>query len=145
VFPWNASLRATYAHTDARFDRFSETRNNITTVHDGKRVPGVAANRGEATLSYQPDRFFVDFETRASSSIPVDNANSQRSLSYVIHGVRAGVRSLPLGGLDLRPTVGILNLFDRDYNTSVVVNANGGRFYEPGPPRSLYGGLTAKF
>jgi iron complex outermembrane receptor protein len=63
----------------------------------------------------------------------------------VIHGVRAGVRSLPLGGLDLRPTIGILNLFDRDYNTSVVVNANGGRFYEPGPPRSLYGGLTAKF
>lgn len=145
VFPWNASLRATYAHTDARFDRFSETRNNITTVHDGKRVPGVAANRGDATLSYQPDRFFVDFETRVSSSIPVDNANSQRSPSYVIHGVRAGIRGVRVGAMDFQPHLGVLNAFDRDYNTSVVVNANGGRFYEPGPPRSLYGGMTARF
>ncbi|MEX2152949.1 MAG: TonB-dependent receptor [Gemmatimonadaceae bacterium] len=141
VFPWSASLRAAFAHTDARFERFS----NFTGVHDGKRVPGVAANRGDATLSYQPDWFFVDFETRASSSIPVDNANTQRSPSYVIHGFRAGVRSLPVAGLDLRPTIGILNLFDREYNTSVVVNAFGGRFYEPGPPRSLYGGLIARF
>jgi len=47
--------------------------------------------------------------------------------------------------MDFQPYLGVLNAFDRDYNTSVVVNANGGRFYEPGPPRSLYGGLVAKF
>ena len=29
--------------------------------------------------------------------------------------------------------------------TSVVVNAFGGRFYEPGPPRSFYGGMVVKF
>lgn len=145
VLPWRLSLRAGYAHTDARFERFTDTRIAGPVVYDGKRVPGVASNRGEVTLSFQPAGFFVDLETRASASIPVDNANSQRSPSWVVHGFRAGINGLRAGGLTLQPAFGVLNLFDREYNTSVVVNANGGRFYEPGPPRSLYGGVTARF
>jgi iron complex outermembrane receptor protein len=55
------------------------------------------------------------------------------------------VRDVRAGALLLQPHIGVLNLFDRDHNTSVVVNAFGGRFYEPGPPRSLYGGLNFRF
>jgi len=87
----------------------------------------------------------VDLETRASSSVPVNDANTERSPSSVVHGLRAGVRDLRLGAVHLTPHVGVLNLFDREYNTSVVVNAFGGRYYEPGPPRSVYGGVTARF
>jgi iron complex outermembrane receptor protein len=32
------------------------------------------------------------------------------------------------------------NLLDRAYNTSVVINAFGGRYYEPGPGRTFYAG-----
>ncbi len=145
VLPRGLSLRASFTHTDARFEDYAVTVGTTTTVYDGNRVPGVAPNRGDATLSFQPRRLFVDWETRAMSSIPVNDANTERSPSSVIHGLRLGVRDIRAGGIVLTPNLGVLNLFDRDYNTSVVVNAFGGRFYEPGPPRSVYGGLTTRF
>ncbi len=43
--------------------------------------------------------------------------------------------------MTLAPFVGVLNLFDRRYAGSVVVNASGGRFYEPAPGRNLVVGL----
>jgi iron complex outermembrane receptor protein len=145
VLPMSLALRASYAHTDARFVRYSVTSGSTTTVYDGLRVPGVAANRADATLTFNPSRAFIDFETRASSSIIVNDANTERSESYVIHGMRAGLRDLRAGRIQFAPHIGVLNLFDREYNTSVVVNAFGGRFFEPGPGRSLYGGLVARF
>lgn len=145
VLPWRLSLRAAFTYTDTRFDQYAATTGTTTTTFDGKRVPGVARNRADATLSYQPAKFFFDVETRASSAIPVNDANSAHSPSYVVHSLRAGLRELRAGALEFAPHVGVLNLFDRDYNTSVVVNAFGSRYYEPGPPRSLYGGVTARF
>jgi iron complex outermembrane receptor protein len=36
----------------------------------------------------------------------------------------------------------VQNLFDRRYTGSVVVNAAGGRFYEPAPERTISVGLS---
>ena len=44
--------------------------------------------------------------------------------------------------MDVRPYVGIDNLFDERYNSSTIVNGFGGRFYEPSPDREVYVGLT---
>ena len=143
--PRRFMLRASFTHTDARFDDYAVTSGGTTTVFDGNRVPGVAANRADATLSFQPRNVFMDWDTRASSSIPVNDANTERSPSYVIHGIRAGVREIPAGAVRLSPHIGVMNLFDAEYNTSVVVNAFGGRFFEPGPPRSVYGGVEISF
>ncbi|HYC51098.1 MAG TPA: TonB-dependent receptor [Gemmatimonadaceae bacterium] len=145
ALPRDFALRASFTHTDARFDDYAVTSAGATTVYDGNRVPGVAPNRADATMSYLPRRFFVDWDTRASSAIPVNDANSDRSPSYVIHGLRLGARDIALGTIGVTPHAGVMNLFDREYNTSVVVNAFGGRFYEPGPPRSFYGGIALKF
>jgi outer membrane receptor protein involved in Fe transport len=47
----------------------------------------------------------------------------------------------------LSPVVGVQNLFDRRYVGSVAVNAAGtlatAKFYEPGPGRSWFAGLSA--
>ncbi len=145
ALPWSLGLRGSFTHTDARFLSYVVTSGATTTVFDGKRVPGVAANRGDATLSFRPRKLFADFETRALSSIPVNDANTERSPSSVVHSLRLGVRDVRAGALILDPHLGVLNLFDREYNTSVVVNAFGQRFYEPGPPRSVYGGVRARF
>lgn len=145
VLPRGFLLRASFTHTDARFADYEVTSGGATTVYDGNRVPGVAANRADATLSFQPRNVFLDWDTRASSSIPVNDANTERSPAYVLHGIRAGVRELSAGSMRFAPHLGVMNLFDAEYNTSVVVNAFGGRFYEPGPPRSIYGGMAIRF
>ena len=43
---------------------------------------------------------------------------------------------------DVRPFLGIDNLFDERYNSSIITNAFGGRYFEPSPDREFYVGLT---
>jgi iron complex outermembrane receptor protein len=145
VLPANVSVRAAFTHTEALFDSYAVTTGATTTVYDGRSLPGVAPNRADVTLSWQPSRFFVDWETKAQSRMPVNDANSEYAADFVIHGLRGGIQDLAFGPFRFAPHVGVFNLFDRAYMTSVVVNAFGGRFYEPGPPRSLYAGMSAKF
>jgi iron complex outermembrane recepter protein len=145
VLPADFSLRAAYTYTEARFDRYSVTTGATTAVYDGNRVPGVAPNRADATLSWLCGRYFADWDTRIYSSIPVNDANSASSPAYTTHGIRLGVRDVRAGAVSLASHVGVMNVFDVDYNSSVVVNAFGGRFFEPGPPRSFYGGVAVRF
>ena len=145
VFPLNVALRGAFTHTEARFVSYAVTTGTTTTVYDGKSLPGVAPNRADVTLSWMPSRYFVDWETRAQSRMPVNDANSESAGDYVIHGLRAGLREIAVGPFRFAPNAGVLNLFDRRYMTSVVVNAFGGRYYEPGPPRSAYAGMSAMF
>ena len=37
------------------------------------------------------------------------------------------------------------NIFNRDYFSNIRVNANNGKYFEPGPDRMLYTGLTLSF
>lgn len=145
VFPRNFALRGAFTHTQARFQEYAVTTGTTTTVYDGKSLPGVAPNRADITLSWLPSRFFVDWEARTQSRMPVNDANSEHAADYVIHGLRVGARGIAFGPLEFAPHAGVLNLFDRRYMTSVVVNAFGGRYYEPGPPTSVYGGMSARF
>ena len=145
VLPANVVLRGAFTHTEARFDSYSVTTGTTTTVYDGRSLPGVAPSRGDVTVSWQPARVFLDWETKAQSRMPVNDGNSEYAADYVIHGVRGGVNEIAFGPFRFAPHVGVFNLFDRRYMTSVVVNAFGGRYYEPGPPRSVYAGMSAKF
>ncbi len=42
----------------------------------------------------------------------------------------------------MRPFLGIDNLFDERYNSSIITNAFGRRYFEPSPDREFYVGLT---
>lgn len=145
VLPANLSWRGAYTFTDARFARYAVTTGTATEVYDGNEVPGVARHRLDAVLGWRRRQLQLDLESRAQSSIAVNDANTERSGSFVIHGLRAVFLDLRVGGVAFEPHAGIINLFDRPHNTSVVVNAFGRRYYEPGPPRSVHTGVTARF
>jgi iron complex outermembrane receptor protein len=55
--------------------------------------------------------------------------------------LRLGARGIALGAATLDPVVGLSNLFDAEYNSSVVVNAFGRRYFEPAPGRAIHVGL----
>jgi outer membrane receptor protein involved in Fe transport len=48
----------------------------------------------------------------------------------------AGVAPRPVGAIALGMSVSLTNALNRRYDTSVVPNAAGGRFFEPGPGRT---------
>ncbi|HEX2092690.1 MAG TPA: TonB-dependent receptor [Longimicrobiaceae bacterium] len=133
------TARLAYTHIDARFRRYVVGRDTL----DGKRVPGIAPHRVDARLAWQGVAGpFAEAELRHSAAIPVDDPNRFRSPAYTVADARAGWEGARLGRLRATPFLGVTNLFDREYNTSVVVNAFGRRFYEPGPGRTLYAGLS---
>ncbi|MBV9774047.1 MAG: TonB-dependent receptor, partial [Gemmatimonadetes bacterium] len=131
--------RVAYTWTDARFRRYVV---NGTTL-DGNRVPGIAPHRVDARLAWESGAGpFAELEGRYSSAIPVDDANRFRSPAYTVTDLRTGWEGARRGTLRASPFVGVSNLLDREYNTSVTINAFGGRFYEPGPGRALYAGVN---
>ena len=136
---WTA--RAAYTHTDARFGRY------VVGADDraGNRVPGIAPHRWELSLLASPPRGpFAGLDARYVSSTPVADTDADArfaSPAYALVDVRGGWEGARAAGLEFAPFAGVTNLLDRGYNTSVVINAFGGRYYEPGPGRSLYAGL----
>ena len=56
-----------------------------------------------------------------------------------------GHRGLPLGAAQIKPFAAVNNLLDEQYASSVVINAFGGRYYEPGPARSFSLGVNVEW
>ena len=136
---WTA--RAAYTWTGARFGRY------VVDGEDraGNPVPGVAPHRFDLSLLAAPARGpFAGLDLRRVSSTPVaddDAAGRFRSPGYTLVDLRGGWEGARVGRAALSPFAGVTNLLDRAYNTSVVVNAFGRRYYEPGPGRTFYAGL----
>jgi iron complex outermembrane recepter protein len=136
------ATRAAYTLTDARFAEYDVAGESF----DGKRIPGIAPHRVEWVVDLAgPRSTFFTLDGRYASRTPVDDANSAHSPSYVVFDARGGFRALDLGGAELEPVVGVGNLFAAEYNSSVVVNAFGGRYFEPAPGRTVHAGLKVRF
>lgn len=127
-----------YAYTDARFDEFTVDGED----HSDNRIPGLAPHRLEASLRAARGPWYAELAGQYRGEVPVNDANTAEADSYVLFDVRAGGESLDLGAFDISPFAGVRNLTDEIYSASVVPNAFGGRFFEPGPGRTLYVGLS---
>ncbi|HLM69009.1 MAG TPA: TonB-dependent receptor, partial [Longimicrobium sp.] len=140
------TARAAYSYTDARFTDYVVGTGSGAADLAGNCVPGIAPHRWEGTLNVASLRGpFAGVDARRVSSIPVrddDRAGALRSPAYSLVDVRGGWEAVRVGGARVTPSAGITNLFDARYNASVVVNAFGRRFYEPGPGRAVYTGIA---
>lgn len=132
------TLSASYAFSDFKFTDYvvaGDTLNN-------NRLPGVPIHQAHGRLFYRsPADVFGALEVTYSDAYFTDDANTARNPDYTIFDLRVGY-SGRWGAWSLEPFIGIKNLFDTRYNSSTVINAVGRRFYEPGPGRTFYAGLT---
>jgi iron complex outermembrane recepter protein len=122
------------------------------TFSNGLVIPGTSENVFFGQLIYtHPRGWFVGGDALFVDEQFGDNANTAAGLvdTYTIANLRAGY-DVDLGKMTLSPYVGINNLFDEDYFSNVRLNpfiapgapATTGRFFEPGPTRNLYAGVT---
>ena len=132
----------TYTYTDALFEEFAPAGNDYA----GNRVPGVARERAQARLRVSPDLWWAEVVASHSSRVQANDANTAWAPSYSLVDLRVGLEEIALGGMSVSPWVAITNVFNKDYIASLFVNsAFGGRFFEPGPDRSLQIGMRAQF
>ncbi len=134
-------LRLAYTHADYRFLEFRTS----DTVFDGNELPGVPRDQFHASFQYSlGTRAWIALDNTLSSAYYVNDLNTVENESWYVMSLRAGA-ALDRGGARFRPFFGVSNLFDRDYVPSVVVNARGGRYFEPAPGRTFYAGTGVGF
>lgn len=132
------TARVSYGYLDARFTRFAVGGND----HGGNSIPGIAPHRVEAALRANRGAWFAELRAEARGAVPANDANDASAEGYTLVELRGGGTGVRMGNLRLSPFAAVTNLTNVRYASSVVVNAFGGRYFEPGPDRGGYIGLS---
>ncbi len=116
-----------------------------TLVESGNRLPGVPESNLYGTLRWGAERGWqASLDAQYLSAVPVNDINSEAAPSYSLVGL-TGAYIYDLSQLRLRGFVSVDNLFDQDYVGSVIVNADNGRYYEPGPGLAVLAGIRVNW
>ena len=133
------SLFGSYTFADYTFDEYLTPQGAEVS---GNRVPGVPRHFTRIGLRSEPvEGFALDVDHTLSSSLPADDVSQ-----LFIDNWGAGVTNLrvswsgDVGVASLAPFIGINNVWERDYISSVTINGVGGRVLEPAPGRVVYVG-----
>lgn len=132
------TARISYGYLDARFTEFTVGGND----YSDNSIPGIAPHRLEAALRAGHGPWFGEVRVEVRGEVPANDANDASVEGYTLVELRAGGTGIRAGNLRLSPFAAVTNLTDVRYASSVVVNAFGGRYYEPGPDRGGYVGLS---
>lgn len=132
-------LRGAYSFSDFRFDGDPTYRDN--------RLPGVPRHvlRAEARYNHPAGWWVAPNLDYVPEGLFVDNANTTRTNSYALMGLRAGFE-LPERGISV--FVEGRNLLDRRYISSASVTpvaTASSALFEPGFGRAVFAGTTFRF
>ncbi len=139
----NSSFDARFAYTyqDFVFEEFVSDGDDFS----GQAEPGAPPNRVFAGFNYTaPFGLRSGATVRWVDEFAVNNANTAVNWAYTVVDLRFGFDTV-WGDSDIRPFVGLDNIFNERYNSSVITNGFGGRYYEPSPGREIYAGMTVRF
>jgi iron complex outermembrane receptor protein len=130
-----------YTFSDFTYDRYQTPAG----IFDGNQIPGIPRNQLFGEISYRhPSGFFAAWGALYVDNFFVGDANTVRNGAYWVSDLRVGHR-FRLGRFAITPFAGVNNLFDREYNGNVRINAARERYFEPAPGRNLYGGLSFRY
>jgi iron complex outermembrane recepter protein len=141
VLSSGVTARIAYTAIEATFNAFQVEGEDFS----GNRIPGVAKHRLDGLVRMRRASWFGEVRADYVGRVAVNDSNSETTNPYALFGFRTGWDGAVLGSSGVSPFVGVENVFDRTYQASVAINAFGGRYYEPGPGRSFYVGLTVSF
>lgn len=138
---WNGlQAEAAYTYSDFRFDEFRVNGADLK----GNALPGIPEHRWTGRVRYQhPSGAFGQVQVERVGEFYADNANTVTNEGYSLGQLLLGwegKRSWIEGSVFL----GVNNLFDDRYNANVRINAAFGRYFEPGPPINVFGGVRVR-
>lgn len=138
------SLQAGYS-----FSRFVFGSAVVTAQGDnveGNRLPGIPEHRLTASTEWKYGMARLRLESEYAGSTYVNNINSEKNGSWFVMNLNASLYRVRIAGdVTASPFIQVNNLTDARYNGSVIINAFGGRFYEPAPGIHWMGGVSVMF
>ena len=134
----------TLSYSRANFE-FADFVDDNGRDYSGNRIPGTVEQLLFAELDYRhPAGWFGAIDALHVGDQFANNANTVADDAYTLSNLRLGFDA-SRGGATFSPFIGVNNLFDQAYNSNIRINAFGGRFFEPGPERNIYGGIAVNF
>lgn len=108
-------------------------------------LPGIPNHQLSGTLGLRHRNILLRVEGQYSGSYYVNNLNTEQNDSWFVVNLNLSAHEIPLGGgIGISPFIQINNVLDESYNGSVIINAFGGRYYEPAPGRNFAAGLSVR-
>lgn len=135
---WNG-LRAEigYTYSDFEFVKFITDNTNLK----GNAFPGVPEHRWEGQVRYtHSSGIFGQIYVQRVGKFFVNNVNSVSNGAYNLGQLLLGWEKKH-NWIEGSLFFGINNLFNEQYNANTRINAAFDRFFEPGPPLNVFGGL----
>lgn len=110
--------------------------------YSGNKLTGVAPNIivGGASASLHRD-WHVNITCTYTDRIPLNDANSAFSDPFTLLGAKVEYRFRAGSSLPLQLFAGAENILDETYSLGHDLNAFGGRYYNPAPPRTIFVGV----
>jgi iron complex outermembrane receptor protein len=143
LHPW-AQLRLAYTWIDARYHDFDVLDGGVWIEHDGNREPNIPRHNLTAELRFDhPSGIFAVLALHSRSSLPLDDANTEKEDAVTFSDLRAGYE-WPRGRLLFRPFVGVRNWTDELYAGTIRPNAAFRRYVEPAPGIQAYAGVSVE-
>ncbi len=137
-------VMASYGYSDFTFssDEIAEDGESLK----GNRLPGIPVHRVNGSVEYRYSDVRLRLESEFSDEYYVNNQNTAVNEAYTLFNLNASWLEAELfPGWRVTPFIQVNNLFDKRYNGSVIINAFGGRFYEPAPGRNWQAGVNVRF
>jgi iron complex outermembrane receptor protein len=135
------SLGLNYTWSDFRYRDFKTGGQDFS----GNRTPGIPEHYGALRLDYaHPSGFFAGWRTRLVGSFYADDGNGERIDAYSVSDLRIGY-TYQNDHWTVEPYLSVKNALDETYFANIRINAFGGRFFEPAPERSFYGGIRIRY
>jgi len=131
------ALRGSYTFVHAEF---TDARTADGTSLDGNRIPGVPPHLYNASVEWRGDRLTVTARADGVGTYSVDSQNTAENDGYTRFDLEVG-SPVSISGASVSPFAAVQNLFDTRYNDTVI-NAFGGRYYEPAAGRTYRVGVT---
>jgi iron complex outermembrane receptor protein len=139
------SIRASYSYVDAEFTAGTIEGPEESTGLDGNQLPGVPPHRLGATAQLRADPVRGSLTIQHVGEQYADSENTATNDGYTTVDLRLSPPGFSVpGDARVTPFIALNNAFDVRYN-DVVVNAFGGRFYEPAAGRHWRFGASLQF
>ncbi|SHE38628.1 iron complex outermembrane recepter protein [Psychroflexus salarius] len=128
------------------FDDFVDGEDN----YNGNDLTGVPQHLLNFGINASYEKLSFNLLTNAVSKLPVNDANSVYTESYVVSHLNLNYKIRLTPQIDFLVRGGIQNIFDKAYTASVVTNAVGfggtqPRYFYPGEPRQFFGGVGLNY
>ena len=127
---------ASYAYNDFHFGSYQSGGGDFS----GNRLTGTTPHTLSGGLDFSERRgFYLSPNLSHQARVQLNDANTEQAAGYWVFAARGGWRRV-LGRLTVDVYGGVDNAADRRYSLGNDLNAFGGRYFQPAPGRSWYGG-----